>query len=194
MKKITRKISLALLFGFIMLSTSAQPTSLQENFQNPPASSKPRTWMHAIDGNMSKEGLTKDLEAMERVGIGGLLLFNIDQKIPDGLIKYNSLEHHEMLKHAAAECERLGLSFGVHNCDGWSSSGGPWITPEQSMKMVAWSETIINGGAVDIQLPQPTTRENYYQDVAVLAYPTFASEINDLQNMPNVIEYQQHLR
>ena len=156
----------------------------EQNFKNPPASVKPRTWMHAIDGNMSKEGLTKDLEAMQRVGIGGILLFNIDQKIPDGKIKYASPEHHAMLKHAAAECERLGLSFGVHNCDGWSSSGGPWITPEQSMKMVVWNELQVKGGEINVQLPQPTIRNNLYEDIAVLAYPAFASELDDAANKP----------
>ena len=55
-----------------------------------------------------------------------------------------------MLKHAAAESERLGLQFGVHNCDGWSASGGPWITPEQSMKMVVYSETIVKGGKKNV--------------------------------------------
>ena len=120
-----------------------------------------------MSGNMTKEGLTKDLEAIEKVGIGGILLFNVSQGIPNGPIKYNSPEHHEMLKHAAFECERLGLSFGVHNCDGWSSSGGPWITPEQSMKMVVWSETIVKGGTIKTELPQPTTREGFYKDIAV---------------------------
>ncbi|MFC2109717.1 glycosyl hydrolase [Bacteroidota bacterium] len=158
--------------------------SLEQNFKNPPASVKPRTWMHAIDGNMSIEGLTKDLEAMQRVGIGGVLLFNIDQKIPDGKIKYGSSEHHNMLKHAAAECERLGLSFGVHNCDGWSSSGGPWIIPEQSMKMLVWSELQVKGGQLNVKLPQPTKREDYYKDVAVLAYPSLSSELDDATNKP----------
>src|SRR6056300_328426 len=162
---------------FVCLLFSCQTKQNQavlsdEEFQNPSAEYKPRTWFHAMSGNMSKAGLTKDLEAIEKVGIGGILLFNVTQGIPNGPIIYNSPEHHEMIKHAAAECERLGLSFGVHNCDGWSSSGGPWITPEQSMKMVVWSETITSGGDITIQLPQPTTRKDYYEDIAVLAYPS----------------------
>ena len=140
--------------------------------------------MHAMSGNMSKEGLTKDLEAMADVGLGGLLLFNIAQGIPYGQVDYNSELHHEMIKHAASECERLDLSFGVHNCDGWSSSGGPWIKPEQSMKMVVWSETQVEGGALDLQLAQPTKRNNYYEDVAVLAYPSLVSELDDAENQP----------
>ena len=86
-----------------------------------------------MSGNMTKAGLTKDLESMAEVGIGGLLLFNVTQGIPYGSVVYNSPEHHDMIQHAAAEAERLGLSFGVHNSDGWSSSGGPWVTPEESI-------------------------------------------------------------
>ncbi|TWO34558.1 glycoside hydrolase [Seonamhaeicola sediminis] len=183
MRKYILLISLSIIFCLVT-SGQTESTELEQNFKNPPASVKPRTWMHAIDGNMTKEGLTKDLEAMQRVGIGGVLLFNIDQKIPDGKIKYASPEHHEMLKHAAAECERLGLSFGVHNCDGWSSSGGPWISPEQSMKMVVWNELQVKGGDIDVQLPQPTKRNDLYKDIAVLAYPAFASELDDLKNQP----------
>ncbi|WP_147676476.1 glycosyl hydrolase [Algibacter pacificus] len=184
------KLNLVLIiywFVFGIVTSHAQENenaSLEQNFKNPPASAKPRTWMHAIDGNMSKEGMTKDLEAMQRVGIGGILLFNIDQKIPDGKIKYGSPEHHEMLTYAAAECERLDLSFGVHNCDGWSSSGGPWITPEQSMKMLVWSELQVKGGSLNVKLPQTTKREDYYKDVAVLAYPSLSSELNDASNKP----------
>ena len=137
-------------------------SNLEANFKNPPSSCKPKTWMHALNGNMTKEGLTKDLEAIAEVGIGGVLLFNVDQLVPAGKVKYNSELHHKMLKHAALECERLGLSFGFHNCDGWSSSGGPWITPENSMKILVWSDTIVvGGGPVSMKIPQPFTRINF---------------------------------
>lgn len=188
-----RFLSFGLLFIIVATALSSCSLKVESNnflsvdeFKNPPAEYKPRTWFHAMSGNMSKTGLTKDLEAIEEVGIGGILLFNVSQGIPNGPIKYNSPEHHEMLKHAAAECERLGLSFGVHNCDGWSSSGGPWITPEQSMKMVVWSETLSEGGNLQLQLSQPTTREGFYEEIAVLAYPALQSEINDWQNRSKV--------
>lgn len=165
---------------------NGKETSLERNFINPPNTAKPRTWMHAMSGNMTKEGLTKDLTSMAEVGIGGLLLFNVTQGIPNGKIIYNSPEHHQMIRHAAKEAERLGLSFGVHNCDGWSSSGGPWVTPEESMKMVVWSETTVDGGDIDIRLETPTKREGFYQDIAVLAYPALNSEIDDHKNQPNI--------
>lgn len=105
-----------------------QTSLLEANFKNPPTATKPKTWIHALSGNMTKEGLTKDLEAIEKVGLGGVLLFNVSANIPAGKVIYNSPEHHEMLKHAALECERLGLTFGFHNCDGSSSNGGTWLT------------------------------------------------------------------
>ncbi|MDX1285296.1 MAG: glycosyl hydrolase, partial [Draconibacterium sp.] len=181
---IVKAFCLATISVGIFASCKHQPSNSfsEEEFKNPSAEYKPRTWFHAMSGNMTKAGLTKDLEAIERVGIGGILLFNVTQGIPNGPIKYNSSEHHEMIKHAAAECERLGLSFGVHNCDGWSSSGGPWITPEQSMKMVVWSETITKGGEVNTKLNQPTIREGFYEDIAVFAYPALETEIFDYNN------------
>ncbi len=156
-------------------------------FKNPPKQYKPKTWMHAMSGNMSAVGMTKDLEAISKVGIGGVLLFNVTHLIPNGNVKFNSDEHLTIIKHAAQECERLGLSFGVHNCDGWTSSGGPWVTPDNSMKMLVQSEVVVNGGkATKVKLPQPTTRKGFYKDVVVLAYPALASEIKDFENKPKV--------
>lgn len=169
-----------------LFASSNDPQSLQyeevtieEGFRNPPSDAKPRTWLHAMSGNMSKVGMTKDLEAIAAAGQGGVLLFNVANGIPYGDVPYASDEHHSIITHAAAESERLGLSFGVHNCDGWTSSGGPWVTPEQSMKMVTWSETLVEGGDVDVVLSQPTTHEGFYRDIAVLAYPAFDTEIVD---------------
>jgi alpha-L-rhamnosidase/F5/8 type C domain len=180
------KKQLLLKIFFVSISTSLLGQNLSEkDFQNPANQYKPKTWMHAMSANMSKEGLTKDLESLKEVGIGGFLLFNISQGIPKGKVVYNSPEHHEMITHAAKESERLGLSFGVHNCDGWSSSGGPWVTPEQSMKMVVWTEQVVKGGEkLSIKLNQPTIRAGLYKDIAVLAYPSFASEISDNENRP----------
>ncbi|GAA4291025.1 hypothetical protein GCM10023163_05690 [Aestuariibaculum suncheonense] len=153
---------------------------LENGFKNPPERAKPRTWMHAMSGNISKPGLTKDLEAIKEVGIGGVLLFNVSHTIPQGNVNFNSENHQELIGHAAKECERLGLSFGVHNCDGWTSSGGPWNTPENSMKQVVWNEKIIEGGKKsNLTLEKPTVREGFYKDIAVVAYPSLFAELED---------------
>jgi len=154
--------------------------NLEEGFQNPPQASKPRTWYHINSGNASKEGFTKDLKAIKEAGIGGVLVFNVSMGLPDGDVIYNSQEHRDILAHGAKECEKLGLSFGVHNCDGWTSSGGPWVTPENAMKVVVNSQVIAKGGKeVTLVLPQPPTRHNFYKDIAVVAYPTLETELID---------------
>ncbi|TWU33203.1 glycosyl hydrolase [Novipirellula artificiosorum] len=159
---------------------AADQPELSDKFREPPASARPRTWMHAMSGNMSKAGLTKDLEAMADAGIGGIILFNVTHTIPKGNVIFHSDRHTELTCHAARECERLGLSFGMHNCDGWTSSGGPWVTPEISMKQVVHRMRVVKGGArVEFDLPQPTARHDFYRDIAVLAYPALASELAD---------------
>mgnify|MGYP003337955862 CR=1 FL=1 len=51
--------------------TKPQSPTVDALFKNPPNSAKPHTWWHWMNGNVTKEGITADLEAMARVGIGG---------------------------------------------------------------------------------------------------------------------------
>ena len=168
-------------------TNSEKEINLEAGFQNPPQESKPRTWYHINSGNASKEGFTKDLKAIKEAGIGGVLVFNVSMGLPEGDVKYNSQEHRDILAHAAKECEKLGLSFGVHNCDGWTSSGGPWVTPENAMKVVVNSQVVAKGGKeINIKLPQPPARHNFYKDIAVVAYPTLESELVDESVNPTI--------
>jgi len=87
----------------------------------------------------------------------------------------------DMAEFAAQECERLGLTLTLHNCSGWSNSGGPWITPEQSMKEVTFSDLQVEGGArLEQKLPLPPQKHNFYRDIAVLAFPTPSDEQNPI--------------
>ncbi len=157
---------------------AAPRASLEEAFLDPPPSARPWTWWHWIDGNVTREGITRDLEAMSRAGLGGVLIFNVKLGLPDGPVRFMTDEWLEMLDHTAAECDRLGLKLGIHNCDGWSQAGGPWITPELSMKTLTWSRTEVRGPArFEGRLPRPPVPdsplvEDFYRDIAVLAYPT----------------------
>ena len=82
-----------------------------------------------------------------------------------------------MIQHAVKEATRLGITINMNNDGGYSGSGGPWITPELSMQMLTWSETVVEGPkAFDGTLLQPKTVQDYYRDVAVLAFPTPAAE------------------
>jgi hypothetical protein len=156
---------------------AASIADLASLFTSPPDSAKPWVLWHWMNGHVTKEGITLDLEAMKRAGIGGFINFDAGTGIPKGPIVYLTPEWFELKKHAASEATRLGLEFGMHNCPGWSSSGGPWITPELGMQQLTWSETSVDGGArVEVTLPKPFARLDHYRDVAVLAYPSLPGE------------------
>ena len=171
--------ALALLLSGISFSTllHAGEASLRAEFLNPPDSSRPRTWWHWIDDKVTKDGITKDLEAMKRIGLKGAHITNIWQGgLPDGTAGDACvLTPHwlNLVEHAAKECERLGLQLGMSSASGCSGSGGPWITPELSMQELVWSTTHVEGGKLQtIGLPQPRTNHDYYRDIAVLAFPS----------------------
>jgi hypothetical protein len=153
------------------------PGALETAFRQPPAGAHCKTWWHWMNGNVTTEGITLDMEAMKRVGIRGFQIFQVGTGIPKGPVDYSSTEHAHLLQHAAKEADRLGMEFDIMNCPGWSSSGGPWITPEFSMKQFTWSETIVHGGQqVSTALPQPFTKLDYYRDAFVLAFPALEGE------------------
>ncbi|SEM64893.1 alpha-L-rhamnosidase [bacterium A37T11] len=158
---------------FCFEKVSGQSDLLKSGFKNPPNSSKARTWWHWLNGNVSKAGITADLEAMKRVGIQEAQIFNVDMGYPEGTAVYLSEQWLEMVQFAASEAKRLGLELGFANSAGWSSSGGPWVKPEQAMQTVVYSEVQISDvKPFNHQLPQPPTRFDYYKDIAVLAFPT----------------------
>jgi hypothetical protein len=158
-------------------SAAGQADALAQGFARPPANARPHTWWHWMNGNVSAQGITLDLEAMARVGVGGVQMFDVGTGIPKGPVATLSPEWIRLVEHAAAECNRLGLSFTMHNCPGWSSSGGPWVTPDRAMQQLVWSETVVEGGRrVETALPKPFAKIGYYKDAYVLAYPSLPGE------------------
>ena len=150
-------------------SAAKQAASLDRLFANPSRAARPHTWWHWMNGNVTKEGITADLEAMANVGIGGAQIFNVDQGVPKGDAPFFSPQWREAFTHAVKEAKRVGLELCLHNCAGWSSSGGPWITPEYSMRRLTWTETLVKGGQTSAKLQEPHKNYDYYVDVAVLA-------------------------
>ncbi len=146
---------------------------LEASFDQPPDSARPWVYWFWLNGNITREGITADLEAMKRAGIGGVLIMEVDQGIPVGAVDFMSLEWRDLFKHAVAEAGRLGLEVNMNDDAGWNGSGGPWITPELSMQKVVWSETAVEGGKrFEGTLPQPETVADFYRDIRVLAFPT----------------------
>lgn len=155
----------------------APSASLDEAFQNPPHDAWPWVYWFVADGNLTREGITADFEALHRVGIRGVLHMETNQFVPTGPVRALTPQWRELMQHAIQEATRLGITFNLNNDGGWCGSGGPWITPELSMQMLVWSEVDVQGPKTLAQkLAQPKTVRNYYEDIAVLAFPTPAAE------------------
>lgn len=181
-------------FAWLCCALTAAADSLETGFKTPPDSAKPHTWWHWLNGNVTKSGITKDLEAMKAVGLGGFQQFDAGM-LAAGPVKYNSPHFHELMSFVFSEADRLGLDAGFHNASGWSSTGGPWITPENSMKTLVWSETSVRSGDTNvITLNVPTIATNFlankaiktdfYRDIVVLAFPTPKDNAYRLKNWP----------
>ena len=151
--------------------------SLEDGFTNPPDSAKPRTWWHWVSGNVTSEGITADLQAMKQIGLGGAQIFTVDQSEVKGPVVFLSPEWRKLVHQAFTEASDLHLEMSMEGCDGWSESGGHWVTPEQAMQKVVWSESNVSGGQkVSLALPQPETNDKYYEDIALFAFPTLAGD------------------
>jgi len=172
--------------NFLLLCASAcaaQASTIETEFLNPPTEIRPETWFHLIGGNVNKEFLTTDLEAVKAAGFKGFHLFHGKGRAWPGVepqIQTLSPQWDNLIGHVADEADRLDLKFTMQNCPGWAMSGGPWIEPEDAMRHLIWSRTDIQGGKEQaIKLPKPTPSEEVwrnYQDVAVLAFPTPAND------------------
>ena len=190
---------LASIASFAQVSGDA----LQRDFLNPPSSARPRVWWHWMNGNITKEGIQRDLEWMKRVGIGGLQNFDAElmtPKVVEKRLPYMTPEWKDAFRYAAGLADQLGLEMAIASSAGWSETGGPWVKPKDAMKKLVWSELRIQGGTEfagtlphppsitgpfqavpyheDMSAPGPQAKSpQYYADAAVLAYKLPASAI-----------------
>lgn len=151
---------------------SREAEALGEAFRNPPESTKPWTYWYWIHDNISKEGITKDLEAMARAGIGEALIGNvIDSRVEDnrGSVQVLTEEWWDCVGHAIREGERLGVGIGMFNCPGWSQSGGPWVKPEEAMQYLSSSELRVTGPRKLEIMPEDPV--GLFRRVALQAFP-----------------------
>ena len=144
--------------------------SLAGKFDHPSDEYRPHVWWHWLGSNFSKEGITKDLEAMKEAGIGGATIFNIASSVQESHFPmennpwpwqtYRSDAWWDAIEHTMKEARRLGLKIGLHGTPGYSATGGPWITEERGMKALVSSRTVVEGGRmVEVSLPRPELPE-----------------------------------
>jgi len=122
-----------------------------------------------MNGNVTKEGITADLEWMKRTGIGGFQMFDGGLSTPQTVsnrLVWMTPEWKDAFRHTTSEADRLGLEMAMAASGGWSESGGPWVKPAEGMKKVVWSETIVQGPAkVSVPLKLPPTNSGRFQQM-----------------------------
>jgi hypothetical protein len=164
--------SITVLLFTLCVVTSAKSQgidSIRRNFLSPPSSAKPRVWWHWMDGNITKDGIRKDLLWMKRAGIGGFQNFDAAQTTPQRVAKrliYMKPDWVDAFKYAAKLADSLKLEMAIAGSPGWSQSGGPWVQPKDGMKKLVWSETYITGGqTIKLRLPEPPGVTGPFQNI-----------------------------
>ena len=199
----------AILFaGTLVFSLRAEPAdSLLQKFQKPPAEARPWVYWFWNNGNVTSNGITADLEAMQRVGIGGVLIMDVFERFapPRGTAEFMNPEWQQRFQFSVQEAARLGLEINMANGPGWCGSSGPWITSELSMQRLVSATTSVTGPTnLSGIVPRPDTAtgkhghdkvfdstvkyDDYYRDIAVLAYPKTTNGIiphNSVVNLTN---------
>jgi hypothetical protein len=154
--------------------------TIVSDFKTPTDDNTLWCYWYWIGDDISKEGITKDLESMKAAGIGAAFIGNINPEEKDGPVPMLSEDWWDHMVHAVNEGKRLGVDIGSFNCPGWSMSGGPWITSDKAMRHIVYSETIVSGGKkIAIKLDRPKAE---FQDVYVLAFPKNSKESVVLNN------------
>lgn len=191
-----------LLSGFLYAQNV--DVELERGFITPPFSAKPHTWWHWTSGNVTIDGITHDLEWMKRAGIAGFQIADVDfgfGHMVEDKIMFSSPEWLNAVKYAAEEAERLDLEMAIFSSAGWSLAGGPWVKPEQAMKKLVWSEIdiegpqtfsgifphppVINGPIRNMSRGRlPQTDPSFYDDYAIIAYPTPSAELRNKDIIP----------
>ena len=159
-------------------TATADPyNEVKANFKNPGTSTGVNCWWWWLNGNVNKSAITKDLEAMKSRNFQGAMIFDAgghnqrgNKDIPAGPL-FGSPEWNELFVFAMNEARRLGLEMGFNIQSGWNL-GGPRVTPQYMAKQITFSELKISEYKKDnIKLALPKTRNDFYKDIAVLAFP-----------------------
>jgi hypothetical protein len=166
---------------------------LETSFLTVPDSIQTSVYWYWISDNISKEGVIHDLESMKRVGINRAFIGNIWQDdVPGGKIKIFTNEWWDVLHSALKRATELNIEIGIFNSPGWSQSGGPWVKPEQAMRYLTSSQTVVKGPyKFNNKLIKP---EKHFQDVKVLAYPVSADYTKDIRDLEPIVRSEPFIK
>lgn len=170
------RIFIAILALLLTTTVHAQTKLSVAQFANPSSQYGIRCWWWWLNGNVTKDGITKDLEGMKAQGFSGACIFDAgghnqqgNGNIPEGPM-FGTPAWTALFVHAVSEAKRLNLVLSLNIQSGWNL-GAPDTKPDESAKVVTWSESTLEAGATGVTLPQAKAINGLYHDIAVLAFP-----------------------
>jgi len=161
---------------FILTSGARAQDPLVDGWNHPPMEGRIRAYWWWLNGNVTKEAITRDLEEMKAKGFGGALICDAggasqdgNDPVPHG-VSFLSPEWRALYKYTLREANRLGLEMSLNIQSGWNL-GGPMVTADDAAKKMVWSESLVKGpGKIDRKLAEPAGRDGYYRDSFIVAY------------------------
>src|ERR1017187_4222046 len=170
------RLGCALATALLFLAVTASALPLENGWNFPPREARLRAYWWWLNGNVTSNSITRDLEQMKAKGFGGALICDANgasqddnDRVPHGPTFF-SPAWRELYKHTLREADRLGLEMSLNIQSGWNL-GGPMVTADDAPKKLVWAELRISGGiTLATKLERPTAREGYYRDLFVVAY------------------------
>ena len=183
---------------------NASDSKLAENFRNPGNEARPRAYWNWLNGDVSLDGLTRDLEEAKAKGLGGLDMWDTEaMHNPGGFVPagppFMGPESVAAMHHSMKEAKRLGMDLGLTTSSGWNA-GGSWVPPEMASKNLFHTGVVLTGPAkVGQKLAFPKVPKHcpmgkdglpkWRLDVAVLAWPESKGKvISDLSKVINITD------
>lgn len=150
---------------------------VERHFAKPPHEAGIRAFWWWLNGNVTKEAITRDLVEMKDKGYNGALIFDADgsaqtghHRVPAGPV-FGSPAWTELFVHACKEAERLNLELSLNIQSGWNL-GGPNVPPELAAQQLTWTKVRVNGPQrIHRKLETPPGHRGFYRDITVIAVP-----------------------
>ena len=180
-KSCVLQITLACLCASVFYGQANKPPAdaLRAGFKQPPAAAKLRCYWWWLNGNTTPETITRDLKAMKEHGYAGAILVDAgsgqqrNAEVPMGP-SIGSPQWIALYVHALKVAQQLGLEISLSVTSRWDVGiiGGPTVKPEDAIKLLTFSQTIVEGGGSrTVQLAPPPAVNGFYLPIATLAYP-----------------------
>lgn len=153
---------------------------LLAGFLSPPQSAHLRCYWWWLNGNTTADTITRDLEGMKSHGYAGAILVDADGSGQQGNLEVpvgpaiGSPKWIALYVHALDVAQRLGLEISLNVTSRWDVgiAGGSTVTPEDAMKLLTFSQLVVEGGGSrTVQLKSPPIVNGFYRPIATLAYP-----------------------